>query len=215
MSHVVYLVGAGFSAPLGLPVMRDFLLKSKDMFAIDPKEYASFRDIFVLIKQMGSIQSYYRADLFNIEEILSILEMDQQVAGKRSRRFAKYIADVIRFYTPPDPTADPPRFPGNWHERPMSDNMQWLPYFYFAGNLLRIRIRQDLSNANRTFPVNPDDSNSTVYSIVTLNYDLIFERLSQYLTRFFPNEGRLEFALRSEPASARDHHFGASGETSR
>jgi hypothetical protein len=207
MNHVVYLLGAGFSAPLGLPVMRDFLLKSKDMFATDPKEYASFRDIFALIKQMGSIQSYYRADLFNIEEILSILEMDQQVAGKRSKRFAKYIADVVRFYTPPDPTADPPRFPANWHERPMSDNMQWLPYFYFAANLLRIRMRQDLSNANRTFPINPDDSNSTVYSIVTLNYDLIFERLSQYLTRFFPREGRLEFALRSEPVNATDHHL--------
>lgn len=207
MNHVVYLLGAGFSAPLGLPVMRDFLLKSKDMFASDPKEYASFRAIFELIKQMGSIQSYYRANLFNIEEILSILEMDQQVSGKRSRRFAKYIADVVRFYTPPDPTADPPKFPGNWHERPMTNNMQWLPYFYFAANLLRIRMRQDLSNANRTFPINPDNSNSNVYSIVTVNYDLIFEKLSQYLTRFFPNEGRLEFALRSAPVSATDHHL--------
>ncbi len=207
MSHVVYLLGAGFSAPLGLPVMRDFLLKSKDMFAADPKEYASFRDIFALINRMGSIQSYYQADLFNIEEILSILEMDQQVEGKRSKRFAKYIADVVRFYTPPDPTADPPRFPGNWHERPMSNNMQWLPYFYFAASLLRIRMRQDLSNVNRTFPINPDDSNPNVYSLVTLNYDLIFEKLSQYLTNFFPNEGRLEFALCSEPVNAKNHHL--------
>jgi len=104
--------------------MRDFLLKSKDMFATDPRHYASSRKVFALIDQMGSIQSYYQANLFNIEEILSILEMDQQVAGKRSRRFAKYIADVIRFYTPPDPTADPPRFPGNWHERPMTNKME-------------------------------------------------------------------------------------------
>jgi hypothetical protein len=207
VSHIVYLLGAGFSAPLGLPVMRDFLLKSKDMFAADPTEYASFRDIFTLINRMGSIQSYYQADLFNIEEILSILEMDQQLEGKRSKRFAKYIADVVRFYTPPDPTADPPKFPGNWHERPMSNNMQWISYFYFAASLLRIRIRQDLSNANRTFPINPDDSNPNVYSIVTLNYDLVFEKLSQYLTRFFPNEGRVEFALGSEPINTKDHHL--------
>src|SRR3982751_5823621 len=127
MSHIVYVLGAGFSAPLGLPVMRDFLLKSKDMFAADPKGYASFRNIFALISQMGSIQSYYQADLFNIEEILSILEMDQQVSGKRSKRFVKYVADVVRYYTPPDPKADPPKFPGNWYERPMSENMQRLP----------------------------------------------------------------------------------------
>jgi len=207
VSNVVYLLGAGFSAPLGLPVMRDFLLKAKDMFAADPKRYASFRKVFAFIGEMGSIQSYYHADLFNIEEILSILEMDQHVAGKRSKRFAKFIADVIRFYTPPDPTADPPKFPGNWHERPMTGNMEWLPYLYFAANLLRIRMRQDLSNANRTFPINPDNSNTNVYSIVTLNYDLIFEKLSQYLTRFFPKEGQLEFGLRSSPVNASDDHL--------
>jgi hypothetical protein len=207
MSHVVYLLGAGFSAPLGLPVMRDFLIKSKDMFAVHPKQYASFHNIFALINQMGSIQSYYQADLFNIEEILSILEMDQQVSGKRSRRFAKYIADVVRFYTPPDPKADPPKFPANWHERPISENMQWLPYLYFAANLLRIRMREDRSNANRTFPINPDESNPNVYSVVTLNYDLVFEKLSQYLACFFPNEGRLEFALRSDPINSTDHHL--------
>src|SRR5262249_8947261 len=207
MSHVVYLLGAGFSAPLGLPVMRDFLIKSKDMFAIRPKQYSSFRNIFALINQMGSIQSYYQADLFNIEEILSILEMDEQIAGKRSRRFARFIADVVSFYTPPDPIADVARFPGNWHERPISENMEWLPYFYFAASLLRIRMRQQLSHDSRTFPVNPDDSNPNVYSIVTLNYDLVFEKLLEYLTSFFPQEGRLEFALRSAPVNTTNHHL--------
>ena len=68
-------------------------------------------------------------------------------------------------------------------------------------------MRLALSNANRTFPVNPDDSKSTVLFIVTLNYDLIFEKLSQDLARFSPNEGSLEFALRSEPVNATDHHL--------
>ena len=207
MSHVVYLLGAGFSAPLGLPVMRDFLIKSKDMFAIHPRQYASFRNIFALINQMGSIQSYYQADLFNIEEILSILEMDQQIAGRRSRRFARFIADVVSFHTPPDPIADVARFTANWRERPMTENMEWLPYFYFAASLLRIRMRQQQSPGSSTFPVNPDNSNTVVYSIVTLNYDLVFEKLSQYLTSCFPHDGRLEFALRSAPINATDHHL--------
>jgi hypothetical protein len=89
----------------------------------------------------------------------------------------------------------------------MSENMEWLPYFYFAASLLRIRMRQQVSHDSRTFPVNPDDSNTNVYSIVTLNYDLVFEKLSQYLTTFFPHEGRLEFALRSAPTNATGHHL--------
>ena len=109
--------------------MRDFLLKSKDIFVAEPKRYASFQKVFALINKMGSIQSYYEADLFNIEEILSILEMDEQVAGRRrSKRFAKYIADVIRYHTPPDPTADPPstraRMSGRYCAKP---ELGWLP----------------------------------------------------------------------------------------
>jgi hypothetical protein len=33
IEKVTYILGAGFSAPLGLPVMGDFLLKSKDTLA--------------------------------------------------------------------------------------------------------------------------------------------------------------------------------------
>jgi hypothetical protein len=54
MTKVVYLVGAGFSAPLGLPVMRDFVVKSKDMLASHPKEFGHFENIFALIKDMNA-----------------------------------------------------------------------------------------------------------------------------------------------------------------
>ena len=32
MDNIVYFLGAGFSAPLGVPTMRNFIVKSKDMF---------------------------------------------------------------------------------------------------------------------------------------------------------------------------------------
>ena len=32
MEKITYVLGAGFSAPLGIPVMRDFLTKSKDLY---------------------------------------------------------------------------------------------------------------------------------------------------------------------------------------
>ncbi len=47
MDKVVYFLGAGFSAPLGLPVMRDFLIKSKDMYFENPDRYKHLAIIYL------------------------------------------------------------------------------------------------------------------------------------------------------------------------
>ena len=49
--------------------MRNFLIKSKDMFAQEPNRYKSFAKVFELIRDMNVAKSYYEADLFNIEDI--------------------------------------------------------------------------------------------------------------------------------------------------
>jgi NAD-dependent SIR2 family protein deacetylase len=72
MERIVYLLGAGFSAPLGLPVMSNFYFKSQDMFLTDPEKYGHFKDVFDTIRDMSIIKNYYDANLFNIEEILSV-----------------------------------------------------------------------------------------------------------------------------------------------
>jgi hypothetical protein len=122
MTKVVYLVGAGFSAPLGLPVMRNFVVKSKDMLALNAKEFAHFEKVFALIKDMSAVKNYYSADLFNIEEILSILEMSERVGRRSTKRFRRYIVDVITFYTPAAPEVDPPRLPANWYDHLIMTN---------------------------------------------------------------------------------------------
>jgi hypothetical protein len=75
MDKVVYFLGAGFSAPLGLPVTNNFLVKSKDIYAADSDRYAHFSEVFKTIRELSIIKNYYQADLFNIEEVLSILDM--------------------------------------------------------------------------------------------------------------------------------------------
>ena len=57
MENVVYLLGAGFSAPLGLPVMDNFLEKSKDLYQKDPQKYADFLDVFKEIDRLGKIKT--------------------------------------------------------------------------------------------------------------------------------------------------------------
>ena len=101
MEKVVYILGAGFSAPLGLPVMNNFLTKSKDMYFINSEKYSYFKNVFEMIKEMSVTKNYYSTDLFNIEEILSILEMQESLKGRRLKKsFINFIKDVIEYYTP-------------------------------------------------------------------------------------------------------------------
>lgn len=75
MERVVYLLGAGFSAPLGIPVMSNFLIKSRDLYRLDQTRYAHFKEVFDTISELSVIETFYSADLLNIEEILSVLEI--------------------------------------------------------------------------------------------------------------------------------------------
>ena len=84
--NVVYLLGAGFFYPLGLPVMGNFLEKSKDMYFEDKGGYQHFEEVFEKIREMHVSKTYYDTDLTNIEEILSILEMEQHLGDKSSKQ---------------------------------------------------------------------------------------------------------------------------------
>lgn len=82
MEKVVYFLGAGFSAPMGIPIIKDFLLKSKDLYFENPTKYAHFKRIFNKIYKMHIAKTYYETDLLNIEEILSILEMQRHTGSR-------------------------------------------------------------------------------------------------------------------------------------
>ena len=73
MEKITYVLGAGFSAPLGIPVMRDFLTKSKDLYFFDTARYMHFQQVFDLIRDLSVAKDYFDTDLFNIEKVLSIL----------------------------------------------------------------------------------------------------------------------------------------------
>jgi hypothetical protein len=98
-------LGAGFSAPLGLPVMSNFLEKSRDQYFTDPVTYDYFKHIETEIRNIHRASDYYQTNMFNIEDILSILEfrahLDNSKNGKkRLAQFKEYLKDVIKFYTP-------------------------------------------------------------------------------------------------------------------
>jgi hypothetical protein len=175
MEKVVYILGAGFSAPLGLPVMNNFLLKAKDMYAADARKYAHFAEVFNKINSMAVAKSYYEADLFNIEEILSILEMTERLAGGETKTFVNFLCDVIDYYTPDIPT---PEFrSANWYDTVLG---QWNNYFTFACSLLGIRLwlPRD-SSGNGVVDIERLPNRTCEYSVISLNYDVVLELMAE------------------------------------
>lgn len=99
---VCYILGAGFSRPLGLPLMSDFLEKAKDMYFNDPYSFAHFEGVLKRFGEYARIQTFLRSEQWNIEELLSLVEMDDYLIGTRNtKKIQRFIADVINHYTPP------------------------------------------------------------------------------------------------------------------
>lgn len=183
MEKVVYLLGAGFSAPLGLPLVNNFLMNAKDMFAKDQNRYAHFSKVFDSIAEMLVAKSYFRTDLFNIEEILSILEMRERAMGSDLGEFIVFIKEVIEYFTPAIPKFDVGKY--NWWDAPFVDASPWINYFTFAASLLRlVPFSAEGNDHGRKYNYlvsRPIPEPQTQYNVITLNYDLVLESMENLL----------------------------------
>jgi hypothetical protein len=176
MEKIVYILGAGFSAYAGLPLMSDFLIKSKDMYFKDTERYKNFKKIFENIDRMAKIKNYYKANLFNIEEVLSILEMQQKIGETRTLKkdFIKYIIDVIEYFTPSIMTIM--NVDDRWYRNIWGENETLNNYGYLILSILKSRMYVDkLYNEDKIFLKKA--SNDIEYSIITLNYDMLIEKM--------------------------------------
>jgi hypothetical protein len=184
MEKVVYLLGAGFSAPLGLPVVSNFLELSKDMFANEPAKYQHFRPIFTTIRDLSVIKTIYHTDLTNIEDILSIIEMEDGMSHSLApQSFTQYIRDVIAHYTP---DVSPPTEGGSFLATVCSRDDAWNVYGYFVLCLLghsftKIAGRKH-TNSIEYDPLRPPGI-PFEYSVVSLNYDLVLEKAAECINR--------------------------------
>ncbi len=105
MQKTVYILGAGFSKPLGLPIMSDFIDMARDLYATNPEKYKHFSNVFNIIRtELAWIGTAYEINLNNIEEVLSVLEMMRYFDKTKEKEFFEYtqfIKDVINSYTRP------------------------------------------------------------------------------------------------------------------
>lgn len=184
MKKVVYLLGAGFSAPLGIPVMADFLEKAKDQFYGDRKRFQHFGRFLDTLDKPHVANSYYATDVFNIEDILSILDMKGQLEGsRRENEFRKFISDVVQFHTPVvQSNPEPQRWDSLlFWERP------WGDYGPFVAALLgyEFKRRQGLKDSpppkRSDYTCSRAKRHSVSYAVVTLNYDMVLETAGKRL----------------------------------
>jgi hypothetical protein len=197
MDKVVYILGAGFSAPLGIPTMGNFLFKSKDLYFSDTAKYAHFKLVFDRINELSITKNYYNSDLFNIEEILSILEMDEFLAGDQLKReFISYIKDVIQHYTP-EHTDISGNLPGNWQDF-LTGRDTYSLYGYFVANLMNLKFRREESDRIHTnrvydFVTEKEPDPPTKYSVLSLNYDMVLENAASSINKLYLSEDDIQF----------------------
>jgi SIR2-like domain len=201
MDKVVYILGAGFSAPLGLPVISNFIDKAKELYAFDREKYKHFESVFRTVRAMGHLKTFFNVDLENIEEVLSILQMDEYLGeGKIRHEFERMICDVINYYTPPIPRVSP----GSLHPDFQTQPPNWRLYLYFVASLFQVKLDWGSQDRNESsLALSLWQHPVMQYSVVTLNYDRVLELGLQFIKEHYNPKVPIEFVSeRAEAAGA-------------
>jgi hypothetical protein len=139
------------------------------------------------MNQVHKASDHYQTNVFNIEDILSILEfrarLDDSTDGEqRLATFISYLKDVIEFYTPTDELKS--------NQRNLffaSEN--WNSYVRFVAAIMNCNFLDtpntrasgydDISHLFADF-----EQTDYQYSVITFNYDLILESVQMHLKTF-------------------------------
>lgn len=153
----VYLLGAGFSKEVGLPLQDDFLLVAKEVFFKNPTLFRHFERVFEYQDKLTKMKKYLNYPLLNLEHLFNLIEMDIFYSGSAALEeiksdFTKLICDVLIDKTPC------PFFHNKGGKLQLGSD--FLPYLSFISLLIK-----DSQN-------NLELHNDT---IISFNYDLVLE----------------------------------------
>lgn len=106
----VYLLGAGFSAPSGAPVVRYFLDKSREFYSdlasdMDEDERERFRNVFDFKRSMAAAREKFLIDLDDVEKLFGLIEMSDRLgrpgAAETRANMIYVIAKTLQLATSP------------------------------------------------------------------------------------------------------------------
>jgi len=191
-THVVYILGAGFSAPLGIPTIASFLQDAKNLQERDSERFGYFDRIFDSIQVLERAHNFYRTDRTSIEDLLTIVDLRDGLTGEdQAQLFKRFIADVVRSYTP-DIVGH--RQPQRWYDV-LFGASPWAAYGVFVSALLGYEFLFKGTGEPTTAPTLSDYecrvANPNVrYSVISLNYDMVLERMAEHITKTFHRKER-------------------------
>lgn len=187
MERIVYILGAGFSQPLGIPTVRNFIERARDMYFERPAIYGHFTNVLEDIQKLSRTSVLFKTALYDLEEVLSILQTEQDMEGKdRTTEFITLINSVVNDTLTKLPDVINST---NWYPFVQSAGDLWAPYVCFVANLFRLSIGQQ-NNRPVVKQIGQDlVGDPYQYDVVSLNYDLILERAADCLNRLLREGG--------------------------
>jgi hypothetical protein len=205
MKRVVYVLGAGFSAPLDIPVMKNFVDKARNIRR-DNESYSYFDDVIRSIQDTVRLSSYFSHDSSNIEEALSVLEMRRNLNGdKEWKQLQQFIKDVVKVSTPPVPKLDAALLSQGWKQFLFTKDQKWQGYCSFIASLFGMEFfkethhnSMDVMHAQRTA------NREVSYSLISFNYDMVLENVCQYVNEYFRSAQRIKFSTDPPTAASGD-----------
>lgn len=159
----VYILGAGFSKELGLPLQDDFLLVAKEVFFRDPKRYNYFENVFRYQDKLSKMRKFLNYPLLNLEQLFNLVEMDKFYSGdeesisKIKNDFVKLINDTLLELTPNPFLSEP------------NANLKIDTRYWHYQRFLKMFFKE---SPDFKFVINPFND-----TIISLNYDLVVETL--------------------------------------
>lgn len=94
----VYILGAGFSAAAGAPLVHDFLDRSRQLFddpasGLEDFERESFKKVFAFRQQMAQAREKVRIDLDDVEQLFGLVEISHRLGrtGADTRNATVYV----------------------------------------------------------------------------------------------------------------------------
>jgi len=153
----VYLLGAGFSKEIGLPLQDDFLLVAKEVFFKNSRLFKHFEKVFEYQDKLTKMKKYLNYPLLNLEQLFNLIEMDIFYSSNDDvisikKNFIRLICDVLIDKTP---------CPFHYNEKGnITIHERFKRYYEF----IRLLIKDDKKNLKVHYD-----------TIISLNYDLVIE----------------------------------------
>lgn len=174
MGKTTYIVGAGFSRYANLPLMNDFYFHSKDVYtklSLESDKKA-FQKVFQYFDEFSKVKHIMNADFYNIEELLSIIEMDAFINGNKVilKEYLTYLKRVIEISSPSIETPE-----GDYE---IGNKINTEIYTNFIMAVYGVKLT-DLRSGNNYYDRDPDNDNG----IISLNYDTILEKCLRRLNK--------------------------------